>query len=106
VLSGWFNTKELDEFADSMVSRLVESFPPSSGPPSGKKAFERMRKQFGATFDRVDGFVASQRLNLYKKARFANRVRWALHEAGYPPDFVRTMTHELVTHLTLAARGK
>jgi hypothetical protein len=33
-------------------------------------------------------------------------VRWALHEAGYPPEFVRTMTDELVTHLTLAARKK
>jgi hypothetical protein len=106
VLSGWFHTKELDEFADSIVSRLVESYPPGGGPPSGKKAFERLRKQFGAAFDRIDGFVRSQKLNLYKKAHFANRMRWALHEAGYPPEFVRTMTEELVTHLTLAARRK
>jgi hypothetical protein len=102
----WFNTKELDEFADALVARLIESYPPSSGPLSGKKAFERMRKLFGATFDRIDGFVRSQRLNLYKKAHFANRVRWALLEAGYPPEFVDTMTQELVTHLTLAARGE
>lgn len=106
MLSGWFHTKELDEFADSIVSRLVESYPPGGGPPSGKKAFERLRKQFGAAFDRIDGFVRSQKLNLYKKAHFANRMRWALHEAGYPPEFVRTMTEELVTHLTLAARRK
>lgn len=102
----WFNTKELDEFADALVARLIESYPPSSGQLSGKNVFQRMRKLFGAMFERIDGFVRSQRLNLYKKAHFANRVRWALLEAGYPREFVDTMTEELVTHLTLASRGK
>jgi len=31
MLSGWFNTKELDEFADSLVAELVERFPPAGG---------------------------------------------------------------------------
>jgi hypothetical protein len=106
VAFSWFNTKELDEFADAVVARLVERFPPASGPLSGKKAFERLRKLFGSTFERIDGFVRAQRLNVYKKAHFANRVRWALLEAGYPREFVDTMTGELVTHLTLAARKK
>jgi len=103
VLSGWFHTKELDEFADAMVGRLIESYPPSGEQLSGKKAFQRLRKLFGATFDRIDAFVRAQPLNVYKKARFANRVRWAMLDAGYPREFVDTMTQELVTHLTQAA---
>jgi hypothetical protein len=102
----WFNTKELDEFADTLVARLIESYPPSSGPLSGRKAFERLRRLFGGTFERIDGFVRGHRLNLYKKAHFANRVRWSLLEAGYPREFVDTMTEELVAHLTLASRGR
>lgn len=102
----WFNTKELDEFADAMVARLIENYPPSSDPLSGKKAFERMRRLFGSTFDRIDGLVRSRPLNLYKKAHFANRVRWALREAGYSAEFVDTMTQELVMHVTFAARGR
>lgn len=106
MFSGWFNTKELDEFADSTVTRLLESYPPSGDQLSGKKAFERLRRLFGATFERIDGFVRAQPLNLYKKAHFANRMRWALLEAGYPREFVDTMTRELVTHLTQASHRK
>jgi len=106
MLPGWFNTKELDEFADSVVADLVKRYPPSGQALSGKKTFERLRRTFAATFARMDQFARSHRLNLYKKACFANRVRWALKEAGYPPDFVNTMTQEVVAHMTLESHNK
>jgi len=102
---GWFRTKEVEEFADSLVAELVERFPPS-GSVTGRKAFDKLRRTFGATFARIDDFARTQPLNLYKKAHFANHVRWALKEAGYPPDFVKTMTQELVAHVTLESRRK
>jgi len=102
---GWFDTKELDDFADAVVAELVRRYPPPGLGMSGKNAFERLRKSFAATFDRIDRYLATHKLNLYKKAHFANRMRWALAEAGYPPDFVSTMTQEIVTHATVAARG-
>jgi hypothetical protein len=102
---GWFNTKEVDVFVDSLVAELVERVPPASaGQLAGKKAFERLTRDFGATFRRIDAFARAQPLNLYKKAHFANRVRWGLREAGYPPEFVATMTQELLVHLTGPAR--
>jgi len=97
---GWFNTKELDEFADALVAELRERVPPSGGQLSGPKAFERVTRTFGTTFARIDAFARSQRLNVYKKARFANRIRWAMKEAGYPEDFCATMTQELLMHLS------
>ena len=103
---GWFNTKELDEFADSLVAELLERVPPAGGQLSGTKAFERISRSFGATFTRIDAFARSQRLNVYKKAHFANRIRWALKEAGYPEDFCATMTQELLMHLSPPPREK
>jgi hypothetical protein len=103
---GWFNTKELDEFADSLVAELLERVPPSGGKLSGTKAFQRVTRSFGATFARIDAFARSQRLNVYKKAHFANRIRWALKEAGYPEDFCATMTQELLMHLSPPPREK
>jgi hypothetical protein len=102
---GWFRTKEVEEFADSLVAELVERFPPAGG-VTGRKAFDKLRRTFGATFERIDAFARSQPLNLYKKAHFANHVRWALKEAGYSPDFVKTMTQELVAHVALESRRK
>jgi len=105
-MPGWLNTKELDEFADSLVAELLERVPPSGGKFSGAKALERVTRTFGATFARIDAFARSQRLNVYKKAHFANRIRWALKEAGYPEDFVGTMTQELLMHLSVPVGRK
>jgi hypothetical protein len=102
---GWFDTKELDGFADAVVAELVRQYPPPGLGVTGKKAFERLRRSFAATFDRIDGFLRAHKLNMYKKAHFANRMRWALTEAGYPADFVSTMTQEIVMHLNQAASG-
>jgi len=106
MLAGWFDTKELDAFADALVADLVKRFPPSPEAAAGRKQFERLRRTFGVTFQKIDAYAASHRLNLYKKARFANRIRWALRDAGYPAEFVRTMTQEVVAHMTLASRRK
>ncbi|HEV7476751.1 MAG TPA: hypothetical protein VGO02_03330 [Burkholderiales bacterium] len=103
---GWFNTKELDEFADSLVAELLERVPPAGRQLSGAKALQRISRSFGATFTRIDAFARSQRLNVYKKAHFANRIRWALKEAGYPEDFCATMTQELLMHLSPPPREK
>jgi len=105
-MPGWFNTKELDQFADSLMAELRERVPPSGERLSGTKAFQRVVRTFGSAFERIDAFAASQRLNVYKKAHFANRIRWAMSEAGYPEDFVDTMTRELLMHLSAPARGK
>lgn len=103
---GWFDTKELDGFADSLVAELLERVPPSGGGLSGPKAFQRVARTFGATFERIDAFARSHSLNVYKKAHFANRIRWALKEAGYPEDFCATMTQELLMHLSPPRREK
>jgi hypothetical protein len=102
----WFDTKELDAFADAVVAELVRRYPPPGDGVTGTKAFERLRKSFAATFDGIDRFLAGRKLNLYKRARFANRMRWTLADAGYPPEFVSTMTREVVAHIALAASGR
>jgi hypothetical protein len=98
---GWFDTEELDEFADSLVAELMARFPPSGVDPSKKKTLDKLRKLFGSTLARTDRFARSHKLNVFRKAHFANRVRWALKEAGYAPEFVETMTRELATHMAL-----
>src|SRR6266581_3721030 len=88
MFGNWFDCKEVDEFADTIVADLVKRFPPSDvGVPARK---------------------AADRLNLYKKAHLGNRVKWALKEAGYPEEFVDALTYELVTVVTLVSgrRGK
>jgi len=106
MFGNWFNCKEVDEFADSIVADLMKRFPPSGVELPGKKAAERLRKTHDVIFRRVETFARAQKLNIYKKAHLGNRFKWALKEAGYPGGFVDTLTYELVTVVTLAGRDR
>jgi hypothetical protein len=105
----WFNVKEVDEFADSIVADLVKRIPPAKidlkVDEAGKKAVEKLRKAHDSIFKRVEVFARSHALNVYKKAHMGNRIKWALNEAGYPSGFVDTLTMELLTVVTFASRG-
>ena len=104
MLFSWLDTKEVDAFADSVVAELLRRFPPSGVDLSSKKAVDRVVRQVDALMARVAEFARGRRLNVYKKARFGNRIKWALKEASYPALFIDVMTHELVTQVTLASR--
>lgn len=96
------SSKEIDEFADSIVAELIERHPPRGDEAGERKELARLRKAFGRVFSRIDAFARTHPLNLYNKARLANRVQWGLKDAGYPRDFVETATHEVATHVALA----
>ncbi len=100
----WFDTKEVDALADSIVAELRDRVPSASIGAGKRRDAERARKAFAGVFGRVDAFFAARRVNLYQKARFGNRVRWALREAGYPDGFVEEATRELVMHAAISAR--
>ena len=96
------SSKEIDEFADSVVAELLERHPPQGEKVGGNKEIARLRKAFGRVFSRIDSFARAHPLNLYTKARLANRIHWGLKEAGYRKDFVEATTQEVATHLALA----
>jgi hypothetical protein len=102
---GFLDTKEVDQFADAIVAELLQRFPPTGVDLSTRKAVDRVMKNVERIGERVAGFGRERKLNLYKKARFGNRIKWALKEAKYPDLFVDVMTQELVTQLTLAPRA-
>jgi hypothetical protein len=104
MLGDWFNCSEVDAFVDSIVAELVKRFPPEGVELPAKKATERLRRTHDVIFRRVATFASATALNLYKKAHLGNRFKWALKDAGYPDEFVDTLTNELVTVVTLSSR--
>ena len=96
------SSREVDEFADSIVAELIQRHPPRGEDTGERKELARLRKAFSRVFSRIDAFARSHRLNLYSKARLANRVQWGLKDAGYGEDFVETATREVATHVALA----
>ena len=101
----WFKTEEGDELARAIAAELVKRVPPATLPAKDKKAATRLRNTHDAVFARAGKFARTHKLNVYKKARLANQFRWALKDAGYPPEFIESWTYELATLVTLASTG-
>lgn len=103
MLLDWFSRKHIDEFADSIVAELLQRFPQSGVDLSTRKSAEKAMRTLDRIFSRISVFAAERRPNLYQKACFGNRIKWALKEAGYPDPFVDVATGKFLTYMTFAA---
>jgi hypothetical protein len=98
----WFDTTEVDALADELVRELVRRIPAESVAAGGKKAESKQNRTREVVLGRAVEFAGKHDLNFYKKARLANRFKWALRDAGYPADFVDEVSFELAA--TMASR--
>ncbi len=103
MLLDWFSRKHIDEFADSIVAELLQRFPQSGTDLSSEKSVEKAMKTLDRIFSRISAFAAERRPNLYQKACFGNRIKWALKEARYPEPFVEAATDKLVAYMSIAS---
>ena len=97
----WFRTQEVDELAAAIAAELTKRVPPGALDSHTRKAAERLRNTHEAIFARAGKFARTHPLSIYQRARLSNQFRWALKEAGYPPEFVESWTYELAILVTL-----
>jgi hypothetical protein len=102
----WFDVKEIDALADSVVADLVERMPAGQLGAAEPKRARRARKAFGGLFARVDAYFRANRANVYQRARFANRIRWGLSEAGYPKALAEEITREIAMHAAVLSPAR
>lgn len=105
MIPDWFDTSEVDALADRLASDLVKRVPPSNVEALGKKAAANQGKTRDAILRQVREFTSQHKLNVYKKARLANRFKWALREAGYPKALVDEIAFELATLMATTKGG-
>jgi hypothetical protein len=102
----WFETKEVDAFAQWVVSELLQRLPPATVGTDDRRLPERIGRMNEFISGRATAFATEHRPNFYKRARLANKVKWGMREAGYPARFADTFTYELATLITVTARRR
>lgn len=102
----WFSTKEVDAFADSVIAELCARFPQGGVDVSTRKSAEKALKTLDRIFANIAAFADRSRPNLYQKARFGNRIKWALKDAGYPEPFIDVTTHAFLKQFALSASAR
>ena len=91
----WFDTAEVDAFAASLASEFSQRIPKDNLQQVVRGAQARLRVATDELLNRVARFASGRRLNIYKRARLANSLKWTLHEAGYEKSMVDDLTLEV-----------
>ena len=104
MILNWFDTREVDALAERMVSEFRERLPPADCEAAGKKAEARLRGAHDSLLQQAREFASGRKLNIYKKSRLANRVKWALLDSGYPKPLADEIAYELAAATALAGK--
>ena len=94
----WFNATAAVQFGEHMADEVARIVPLEASRAKGKKATKQLHKFERAILHARD-LRAKERLNVYKKARCANALRWRLIDKGYPKPFVEEVVRLVVTRL-------
>lgn len=93
----WFNAKEAVAFGESLASDIASQMPLAPLKTKPRPAKKSSKALDGLVF-RVRAFALKTPLNIYKKAKFLNVIKWKLRESGYDEPFI----NEVVVLFTAA----
>jgi hypothetical protein len=86
-----FGSREIDEFAKTLVQEFVGRFPP-------QKTFDAapLARAIDDVCSQAKTFQREKRLGVYGKARVGMAFKYELKGAGYADDFIDAFTRQLL----------
>jgi hypothetical protein len=101
-LFGSVSSKEVDEFAKSLVQDIAKRYPPGmdAGGAERKISQKRLTSILEDAFAKALDYRHQNKLGVYKKARLSNTFRWGLKDLGYGDKFVDVATEGLVVYIS------
>lgn len=82
MIRGWFDSEEAVLFARELardIDKLFPMTPQRKRPASAKKD----RKRLDGLVLRTRKFAQQHRMNVYKKAKLLNTIKWELRDSGH-----------------------
>lgn len=88
MLLHWFDTREVISYAKEIAQKIeglrISASKAKSHAKAQKNAFEKHERLLAE----VGFYAAHHRLNIYKRAKFLNTVKWELREHGSDDVFI------------------
>jgi hypothetical protein len=98
---GFFQTREVEEFATALADDLKRRFPPASEARKDPGVQYQLKVILEGLGARAVRYHTEKKLGLYKKAKLGNVFKWKLKELGYSDTFAEHATKEIVTRLAV-----
>ena len=99
----WFDAGEAVLFAHEIVREVNRLFPPAEQKGKAMPAKTYQRK-FDSLIVRIRTFSSKHKLNIYKKAKLLNTIKWEMKDAGHEEvvinEFISFLTPLLVNRAT------
>jgi hypothetical protein len=103
MFGSFFKTADVDQYADWIIAEVKRSLPAGYSPGT-KDIADRAEKLNQSIAKKTVEFIRSTRLNIYKKARLAARVREGMSALGYPEPFVKSFSFDLLARLQAGSK--
>lgn len=102
-----FDATEAVAFAKKISSEIQQHFP-NTQKPATAKSLGKSRNKLDAIIFQTQAFSQQHRLNIYKKAKFLNTIKWTLKESGHEHAFIDEIVRLLanVMNSTSHEKGK
>lgn len=88
----WFDARDAQQFGTTLAEFMIARSPLDATEKKRQEVIDKMVLQ-------IDVYKIDHRLNLFKKAKFANAFKWKLLDSRYDPEFVDTLTKKLLLRL-------
>jgi hypothetical protein len=95
----WFDAKEAKAFGEGLANFYLDRSKVDSRGKRIKLAERKQRELLDKLTGKVVIFRRVCKLNVYKKAQFANVFKWRLLDAGVEPAYVDELTRWVMHHL-------
>jgi hypothetical protein len=83
----WFDAGEAVVFARIIARDVDRLFPPGLQKKK-KTSAKKDQKKFDSLVLRTRAFAQQHKLNVYKKAKFLNTIKWELRDAGHEESLI------------------
>jgi hypothetical protein len=101
-LFGSVSSKEVDEFAKSLVAEIAQYYPPEPRADNRKKVSQKkVTSVLEGALKKAADFKKQHKLGIYKTARLGNTIRWELKERGYREEFTEALVRDVVRRLSV-----
>jgi hypothetical protein len=104
MIFNWFETSDLDFATDQWVNEFSTRCSTEDVEKGGKKAEFRFIEAQEALLKRAKEYADANKLNIYKKSRLANRIKWSLLDRGYPKPIVDDLAYRLASAVTMTKK--
>jgi tetratricopeptide (TPR) repeat protein len=96
----WFNASEATKIGVELADQFAPQHVTRGAAHGGQSASRKQSDRLLLILQRADREVRGLRLNIYKKAKFANSFKWRLLENGVEKGLADEVTQRLVLHLS------